>query len=74
MTIKIKDNSYMDEDIIKCLVTCEKVISKMHTLKRNGRIISYLLIIVQQNNTRMFVLNGWDIEKNYVLYYWIMFP
>ena len=37
MTIKIKDNSYMDEDIIKCLVTCEKVISKNAYLEKKWK-------------------------------------
>ena len=34
MTFKIKDKSYTDEDIIKCLVTCEKVISKNAYLEK----------------------------------------
>jgi hypothetical protein len=34
MTIKIKDKAYTDEDIIKCLVTCEKVISKNAYLEK----------------------------------------
>lgn len=37
MTIKIKDNLYMDEDIIKCLVTCEKVISKNAYLEKKWK-------------------------------------
>lgn len=37
MTIKIKDRSYTDEDIIKCLVTCEKVISKNAYLEKKWK-------------------------------------
>ena len=37
MSIKIKDKSYTDEDIIKCLVTCEKIISKNAYLEKKWR-------------------------------------
>lgn len=37
MTIKIKDKLYTDEDIIKCLVTCEKVISKNAYLEKKWK-------------------------------------
>lgn len=47
MTIKIKDRSYTDEDIIKCLVTCEKVISKNAYLEKkwkNHQLLVYQII------------------------------
>lgn len=37
MTIKIKDKTYTDEDIIKCLVTCENVISKKAYLEKKWK-------------------------------------
>lgn len=37
MTIKIKDKAYTDEDIIKCLVTCEKVIRKNAYLEKKWK-------------------------------------
>lgn len=42
MTFKIKDKSYTDEDIIKCLITCEKVISKNAYLEKKWEKLSYI--------------------------------
>lgn len=37
MTITLKDKSYTDEEIIKCLITCEKVISKNAYLEKKWK-------------------------------------
>lgn len=37
MTITIKDQSYTDDDIIRCLVTCEKIISKNAYLEKKWK-------------------------------------
>lgn len=34
MTIKLKDKSFTEEEIIKCLATCESVISKNAYLEK----------------------------------------